>query len=169
MFTLGTDWWEIILRSTAVYIAVLVGMRLVGRRQRSTVDFVLILIVANAVQNARIGSDTSLLGGLIAATTLFAIDRLMSRYLTSHQRARHLFGGSPAVLINHGQVIESSLGKEGLSNDDLRDVLVEHGIEDIGQVKVALLEMDGSLLIVPADAQVSHTKRKLHCKPQASS
>lgn len=172
MFTLGTDWWEIIVRSTAVYVAVLVGVRLVGRErlsQRSSVDFVLILIVANAVQNAMIGSDASLIGGLIAAATLFAVDRLLTKYIRSHGRARFLLEGSPVVLINHGQVIESNVRKEHLSLDDLTETLHEHGIGKLAQVKMAVLEMDGSLSIVPADAQVSRTQRKLHRKPQAPS
>lgn len=168
MFTLGTDWWEIIIRSTAVYLAVLVGVRLVGRRslgQRTAVDFVLILIVANAVQNSMIGPDTSLIGGLIAAATLFAVDRSLAMYLRKHGRARKLLEGSPVVLINHGQLIEANLRKEGLSLDDLEETLQEHGIDHISQVKMAVLEMDGSLAIVPADANVTRTKGKLKRNP----
>ena len=168
MFTLGTEWWEIIFRSTAVYLAVLVGVRLVGRRslgQRSAVDFVLILIVANAVQNSMIGPDTSLIGGLIAAATLFAVDRLLSMYLRKHGKARKLLEGSPVVLIIHGQLIEGNLRKEGLSQDDLEETLHEHGIDHISQVKMAILEMDGSLAIVPSDANVTRTKGKLKRNP----
>ena len=168
MFTLGTEWWEIIFRSTAVYLAVLVGVRLVGRRslgQRTAVDFVLILIVANAVQNAMIGSDTSLIGGLIAAATLFAFDRLLGNYLRGHKWARSLLEGSPVVLINHGQLIEANLRKEGLSRDDLTVILEEHGIEHLGQVKLAILEMDGSLSIVPANSEVTRTRGKVKRGP----
>lgn len=164
MLSLGTDWWEIIIRSTAVYVAVLVGVRVVGRErlgQRSSVDFVLILIVANAVQNAMIGSDTSLIGGLIAAATLFSVDRLLTLYVRGHGRARTLLEGSPVVIINHGQVIEANLRKEQLSLDDLTETLHEHGIETLGQVKMAVLEMDGSLSIVPETARVSRTSRKM--------
>jgi uncharacterized membrane protein YcaP (DUF421 family) len=168
MFTLGTEWWEIIVRSTAVYLAVLIGVRLVGRRslgQRTAVDFVLILIVANAVQNAMIGSDTSLIGGLIAAATLFAFDRLLGKYLRGHERVRSLLEGSPVVLINNGQLIEANLRKEGLTHDDLTVILQEHGIDHLGQVKLAILEMDGSLSIVPAEAEVTRTHRKLKRGP----
>lgn len=164
MLTLGTEWWEIILRTTAVYAAVLVGVRIVGRErlgQQSTVDFVLILIVANAVQNAMIGSDTSLIGGLIAVVTLFTVDRVLDIVQSRHRRTRVLLEGSPIVLINHGQIIESNLRQQKLSLEDLTETLHEHGIDTLGQVKMAILEMDGSLSIVPESAVTSRTVRKL--------
>lgn len=164
MFTLGTDWWEIVIRATVVYIAVLLGVRFVGRHslgQRTAVDFVLILIVANAVQNAMIGRDVSLTGGLLAAGTLFGLDRLLGRFLGGHERARRFFEGSPIVLINHGQVIEANLRRERLSLAELMETLEEHGIEQIGQVKTAILEMDGSLSVIPADAPSTHGRRRM--------
>ena len=164
MFELGTDWWEIIVRATVVYIAVVLALRLTGRRslgQRNAVDLVLILIVANAVQNAMIGSDTSLIGGLLAAGTLFLVDAIFDRIFGRSERLEHFFSGSPVVLVNHGQLLEANLRKEHMSHGELAEALREHGIEEIGQVKTAILEIDGSLSVVPDDAVSYHSRRRI--------
>ena len=105
MFDLGTEWWAIIVRSTVVYGFVLAALRLTGWRslgQRNALDLVLILVVANAVQNAMIGPDTSLVGGLIAASTLFALDQGLDRLARRSQKAQGFFGQTPLELVNHG-------------------------------------------------------------------
>jgi uncharacterized membrane protein YcaP (DUF421 family) len=164
MFTLGEEWWQIVLRAAVVYLAVLLGLRFVGRRslgQRTALDVVLILIVANAVQNAMIGSDTSLPGGLIAAGTLFVVDRYFGDLLERHEGARKMFEGVPVILIHNGHLVEEQLRRQRISLDELQETLDEHGIEHISQVKLAILEMDGSLSIIPAEADSSRTSRKL--------
>lgn len=164
MFELGTDWWEIVIRATVVYIAVVLALRLTGRRslgQRNAADLVLILIVANAVQNAMIGSDTSLIGGLLAAATLFLVDGLFGRIFGRSERLEQFFSGSPVVLVNHGQLLQANMAKEHLSHADLEEALREHGIESIGQVKTAILEIDGSLSVIPGSAPSYHSRRKI--------
>lgn len=164
MLTLGTEWWQIVVRATVVYIAVVLALRLTGRRslgQRNAVDLVLILIVANAVQNAMIGSDTSLIGGLIAAATLFAVDSVMDRFLSRSSKLQQFFTGSPVVLVNHGQPIEKNMKREAISDAELMEALREHGIEEIGQVKFAVLEMDGTLSVVPATSESYHGRRRI--------
>jgi len=139
-------------------------LRFTGRRslgQRNAIDLVLILIVANAVQNAMMGSDVSLLGGLIAAAALFAANAMLDRILGDSMRARDFFTGSPIVLINHGQVVESNCQKQHIRMDELEEALREHGIENVGQVKSAILEMDGSLSIVPAASQTFHSSKRI--------
>jgi uncharacterized membrane protein YcaP (DUF421 family) len=162
MFTLGTAWWEIILRSSIIYVVIVVALRLTGRRslgQRNPIDLVLVLIVANAVQNAMIGSDTSLIGGIIAAATLFVMDVALDRILGRSKDARKFFSGSPVILIRHGQLIEQNLAKERISYDELEESLREHGVEQVGDVKLAILEVDGSLSIVPATSEVKQGSR----------
>jgi uncharacterized membrane protein YcaP (DUF421 family) len=164
MFSLGTEWWQIIVRASVVYIVVVLALRLTGRRtlgQRNAIDLVLILIVANAVQNAMIGSDTSLTGGLIAAATLFALDTALDRIFGRSDRLSRLFSGSPVVLVNRGMMIESNLRKEHISLDELEEALREHGIDDIGQVKLGILEMDGSLSIVPSGSTSYHSRTRI--------
>lgn len=169
MFTLGTEWWEIVLRATVVYIAVWTGLRVFARHslgQRNALDLVLILIVANAVQNAMIGPDTSLIGGLIAAGTLFLIDFGVTKAIGRHERTRRFFEGSPVVLIHHGQLIEASIRREGINPDELAEVLHEHGLETASQVKTAILEIDGSLSIIPATAPSIQPRKHLKRSPK---
>lgn len=164
MFTLGTEWWEIVIRSAVIYVAVVLALRLTGRRslgQRNAIDLVLILIVANAVQNAMIDGDTSLLGGIIAAGTLFTIDAILDRIIGNNAQAQRIFSGSPVVLVNHGQVIEANLRREHIGLDELEEGLREHGVEEIGQVKMAILEMDGSLSVVPTGSEIYHSGRRI--------
>lgn len=171
MFSLGTEWWEIIIRSTAVYLFVLVVLRLTGWRsigQRNALDLVLILVVANAVQNAMIGPDTSLIGGLIAATTLFAIDAVLERMSAKSGRARSFFSSTPVVLVNQGQLVPQSMHRCGVSNDELEEIMREHGFDDIAQVKTAVLEMDGTVSIVPVDAPVTRTTRRVRPRHRSS-
>jgi len=165
MFTLGTAWWEIIIRSVAVYAFVLIALRLTGRRslgQRNALDLVLILVVANAVQNAMIGSDTSLLGGIIAAATLFAVDEGLDRIQQRDRRARSFFSGTPIVLIHHGQVIQDNLRHSHVTMDDIEEVLREHGYDSLHDVKTCILEMDGTLSIVPQGSHTEQTRRVQH-------
>jgi uncharacterized membrane protein YcaP (DUF421 family) len=164
MFSLGTEWWQIMVRASVVYIVVVLALRLTGRRtlgQRNAIDLVLILIVANAVQNAMIGSDTSLIGGLIAAATLFALDTVLDRIFGRSDRLSRFFSGGPVVLVNRGMMIDSNLRKEHISLDELEEALREHGIDDIGQVKLGILEMDGSLSIVPSGSTSYHSRTRI--------
>lgn len=171
MFELGTEWWQIILRSTAVYLFVLLALRLTGWRslgQRNALDLVLVLVVANAVQNAMIGPDTSLIGGLIAAATLFAVDFALDRLTTRSRRARGFFSETPLVLVNNGQVVEQTMRRAGVSWDELEEMMREHGYDALGQVKTAVLEMDGTISIVPAGAQVTRTSRRVRPRHKSS-
>jgi uncharacterized membrane protein YcaP (DUF421 family) len=172
MIHLGTAWWEIIIRTTVVYLFVIIGLRLTGRRalgQLNTPDVVLVLIIANAVQNAMLGPDTSLVGGLIAAGTLLAVNAITTDFRARNRRAAAFFEGSPVILINHGRLIEENLRKERIGADDLAEVLHEHGLENVSQVKLCILEVDGSLSVVPEDAPVIRTRKhfKSHRAPNA--
>lgn len=170
MFTLGTTWWAIIVRASVVYLFVLLGLRVTGRRtigQFNAIDVVLILIVANAVQNAMIGPDTSLIGGLIAAATLFAVDAGLVGTLRRNDRARRFFEGVPVVLINNGHAIEPNMRKERISPEELAQALHEHGLENVSEVKSCILEVDGSLSVVPTGTPTIRTRRhfKAHRVP----
>ena len=171
MFDLGTEWWQIIIRSTAVYFFILVALRATGWRsigQRNALDLVLILVVANAVQNAMIGPDTSLIGGMIAATTLFTIDALLNRVSARSGKARQFFSQTPLVLVNYGQVVDQNMRRAGVDWSELEEMMREHGYDTLGQVKTAVLEMDGTISIVPADAQVTRTQRRVRPRHRSS-
>jgi uncharacterized membrane protein YcaP (DUF421 family) len=98
---------------------------------------------------------------LIAAGTLFVVDRYFGDLLERHEGARKMFEGVPVILIHNGHLVEEQLRRQRISLDELQETLDEHGIEHISQVKLAILEMDGSLSIIPAEADSSRTSRKL--------
>lgn len=172
MFHLGTPWWAIIVRTSVIYVFVVVGLRLTGRRtlgQLNTVDVVLILIIANAVQNAMIGPDTSLIGGLIAATCLLIVNVVITRLRERNRLAARFFEGSPVVLIDHGHLLEANLRRERISPEEVAEALHEHGVENVSQVKLCILEVDGSLSVVPEDSPTIRTRKRFraHRAPNA--
>jgi len=154
----------IILRSVVVYFALLGMLRLAGKRelgQMTPFDLVVLLIIANAVQNAMVGPDTSLNGGLIAAFTLISVNWIVNRTILRSGWLRQQVEGSPTLLVNNGVLIPEHLEHEGLTEDVVLQALREHGIDDLQQVKTAVLEVDGTISVVPADAQSSRTRRRI--------
>ena len=155
VFDLTTPWWEIILRTAVVYVVVLVLLRRAGKRelgQMSPVDLVVILVIANAVQNAMTGGDNSLIGGIIAATTLVAVNTAFSRVGHRVPYLQHLFESDPTPLVKGGQLIKRNLERENVEEDELMMAAREHGIDDIAGVESAYLERDGSISIIPKGA-----------------
>lgn len=164
MFHLGTPLWEIVVRTVVVYLVVLFGLRLFGKRQlgqMSIGDLVMILLIANAVQNAMVGTDTSLLGGLVAAATLLIVNVLVVRSISRSALGEKLFEGEPTLLIKDGAYLERSIRHEGLAVEEVDTAIREHGIETVAGVRVAYLEPDGTISVVPIDAQVLHGRRKV--------
>ena len=163
MFDLGTDWWEIALRSVVVYAALLIGLRLTGKRQigqMAPFDLVVILLIANAVQNAMVGPDTSLLGGLISAGVLLAANAVVARFRDRMPGLRRALESQPAVLISDGKLITSTITREGIDMEELEQAIREHGIEDLTDVKMAVLEVDGTISIVPMGTETIRTHRR---------
>jgi len=162
MWTLGTNGWEIVLRVVVVYFAVVLAMRWIGRQsagQRNTLDLVLILIVANAVQNAMMGSDTSLRGGLIAACTLFAVDAALSWLTTVSGLARRIFEGAPVPLVRDGRRVEGNFHQYLVTPVDEASALRGYGLDDPSRVETMYLELDGSLTVVQRPAPVTQRRR----------
>src|SRR6266480_1065914 len=155
VFGLTTPWWEIILRTAVVYVVVLFLLRVAGKRelgQMSPVDLVVILVIANAVQNAMTGGDNSLIGGIIAATTLVAVNTAFARIGHRVPYLQHLFESQPTPLVRRGKLIKRNLERENVEEDELLMAAREHGIEDMAGVESAYLERDGSISIIPKGA-----------------
>ena len=143
---------EIILRSVVVYLVILGSFRLAGKRhisQLSLIDFALILLISNAVQNAMVGNDSSLGGGIIAAFSLLAVNLILSRFVFKNKLSREFFVGEPKLLVRNSQVIKSTMDHEELSEDDLNEAIREHGFASLKEVRTAILELDGSISIIP--------------------
>ena len=139
---------QILLRTGAIYLLVLIGVRLSGKRevgQMTPFDLTLLLLLSNSVQNAMTGPDTSLMGGAVAACTLLLLNYLVADLSGLNRRFRKLIQGQPSLLVHDGKVIESHMAKEHVSLDELHRALREHGISNVDQVALSVLEVDGSI------------------------
>src|SRR2546425_8349004 len=162
MFSLDISGWSIVLRTVIVYVALLAGLRLAGKRelgQMTPFDLVVILLIANAVQNAMVGPDTSVTGGLIAAGVLVTANYGLATARERIPRLRRAVEGTPTLLVHNGKFLLEHLLKEGLDEDEVLMAVREHGIANVSDVQTAVLETDGSISIVPADAHVVRTRR----------
>ena len=154
MWHLGTPVLELAIRCSLVYIAILVGLRLTGKREVGQItpfDLVLILLIANAVQNAMVGPDNSLAGGLLAAGFLLLLNFTVGRAARKWLPLGRLLRGHAALLVNRGIVIEAHLKQEGITTDDLMAALREHGVASVEDVRLAVLEVDGSISVLKND------------------
>ena len=166
MLHLSISGWSIVVRTAVVYVALLVGLRLAGKRelgQMTPFDLVVILLIANAVQNAMVGPDTSLTGGLIAAAVLICLNYALAYARQWVPWLRRAVEGSPTLLINNGEIVDSHLRREGIDVDEVLMAIREHGLSGPQDVKVAVLEVDGSISIVPKDEKLPrrHTRKGL--------
>jgi len=162
MFTLDINGWSIVIRTLVVYGAILIGLRLAGKRelgQMTPFDLVVILLIANAVQNAMVGPDTSIPGGLIAAAVLVAANYGVAQARERLPWLERAVEGTPTLLIHDGQFVRENMRREGVDEDEVRMALREHGVADVAEVKMAVLETDGSISIVPLAAQTLKTRR----------
>jgi len=145
---------EIALRTGVIYLVVLIGVRLSGKRevgQMTPFDLTLLLLLSNSVQNAMTGPDTSLFGGIAAAATLLILNYLVANVSGGNRRFRRLVQGQPSLLVHDGKVIESHMAREHVSMDELHRALREHGISECHQVALAVLEVDGSISCLKYD------------------
>ena len=144
----------IALRTAVVYIVVLAGVRLSGKRevgQMTPFDLTLLLLISNAVQNAMTGPDTSLAGGVVAAVTLLVLNYFVADVSGANRRFRKFIQGQPSLLVHDGEVIEAHMAKEHVSVDELERAMREHGIATMKDVALSVLEVDGSISFLKYD------------------
>lgn len=164
MFHFGTPLWQILVRTGVVYIAVFFGLRVMGKRQlgqMTLTDLVVIILIANAVQNAMVGPDTSLVGGLAAAFALLVLNLVISRLQIVNPKVERLVEGSPTMLIRDGSYLDANLRKEGVDRAEVESALREHGLTEARQAKVAYLEPDGSISVVPMGERLARSRRRV--------
>jgi len=155
---------DIVARTALVYVLVLVGLRLSGKReigQITVFDLVVLLLLANAVQNAMVGPDTSLAGGVVAAIVLLTLSAVVARARLRWPRLRHVLEGSPTLLVLHGESIPEHLRREGIDEDTLEAVLREHGVARLRDVEMAVLEVDGSISVIPAGTETRRVRHRV--------
>jgi uncharacterized membrane protein YcaP (DUF421 family) len=143
---------SIVGRSLVVYAVILIGFRLGGRReigQLTTFDIILVLLVANAVQNAMVGGDTTLQGGLVSAATLFGFDRIVGFFRLRYPAVDRIVAGNRAEVVMHdGRFTPGAPRRFGLTQEDVIRAVREHGEDDLGRVRNVWLEADGSISTV---------------------
>ena len=145
---------QIALRTAVIYLVVLIGVRLSGKRevgQMTPFDLTLLLLLSNSVQNAMTGPDTSLLGGVVAASTLLLLNYVVGTISGKNRGFRRVVQGEPSLLIHDGQPIQEHMAKEHISMDELQRAVREHGIAECSDVALAVLEVDGSISCLKYD------------------
>lgn len=157
---------EITLRSVAVYVFIVLAFRLFGKKelaQLSVFDLVFILLISNSVQNAMVGPDSSLLGGVIAAGSLFTVNYIMKQLLYRNKGVGSFLQGKPVMLIHEGIAIPEHLKQQEISLQELEAAIREHGVEKIKDVDLAVLEVDGNISVLSHNYQRKTVrKRKAH-------
>lgn len=147
---------EIIIRALSVYFFIIIALRLFGKKelaQLSVIDLVFILLISNSVQNAMVGSNSSLEGGILAALSLFAANYLLKKLFYKHKSISDLIQGGSVHLIYKGKIDIINCEKAEISIDELSAAVREHGILDISEVYLAMLEVDGNISVVSNDFQ----------------
>ena len=162
IFALGAPLAEKILRPAVVYFFLVVVLRVFGKRelaQLNPFDLVVLLSLSNTVQNAIIGNDNSLTGGLVGAFALLAINYVVVRFLFRHRRLDQLFEGRPTVLVEHGHIVKNALARELLTRSELMTVLHRQGFDGLHEVDRCILEPGGTFYVqrkMPAEDKVRH-------------
>lgn len=157
---------EIILRTVCVYIFMILAIRIFGKKelaQLSVIDLVFILLISNSVQNAMVGPDTSLNGGLIAAGALFLVNFTLKQILYRSKKLSSIIQGDTLLLIYEGVANMDNCKKAEITIEELEAAVREHGAKDIQNVELAILEVDGNISVISNEYQsrskVSHPRK----------
>lgn len=158
---------DITLRSVAVYFFMIIALRIFGKKELSqlnTADVILILLISNSVQNAMVGADTSLYGGIIVAFSLFLINFIFKKVMLKSKFIKGLVQDKPEILIHNGKTEFKTLARLGITSEELEEAMREHGIEYYKDVKLAMFEIDGNISIISGNENLkqTHHKRKIH-------
>lgn len=167
LLTIMNPYLDIVIRSVAVYLFMVIALRIFGKKELSqlnTADVILILLISNSVQNAMVGNNTSLYGGIIAALALFIVNFIFKKIMANSKFVKDLVQDVPEILIHNGKIEFKTLAKLGITSDELHEAMREHGVEQYHQVKLAMFEIDGSISIISGDTDLrqTHHKRKIH-------
>ncbi len=146
-----------------IYVALLVALRLFGKRevgQFTLYDLVFILLVANALQPAITGPDTSVVGGVVLIVALVGVNYLVGK-LDNMPRFHQLFTPAPAVIVKDGKYLTNVMNREGVDQTEVEMSMREHGVNDMKEVQLAVLEPDGTISIVPTTVAMTRTKHRI--------
>jgi uncharacterized membrane protein YcaP (DUF421 family) len=158
---------DIVVRSVSIYLFIVIILRIFGKKELSqlnTADIILILLISNSVQNAMVGNNTSLYGGMVAAISLFIINFLFKKVMINSKFIKKLVQDKPEILIHDGKIDFKILAKLGISSDELQEAMREHGVQYYKDVKLAMFEIDGNISVISGNEnlKITHHKRKIH-------
>ncbi len=151
---LGSSLPEVALRTAIVYLFIVTALRLSGKRevgQMSVLELVVILVISDAVQNSMVGDNTTLWGGLVAVATLLALDLGLKALTRRSRRLREAVEGEPRLLVRDGRLLERAVREEGLEADEVHAAIRSHGLAGVEDVRLAVLETDGSISVIPRE------------------
>jgi uncharacterized membrane protein YcaP (DUF421 family) len=151
MWTMAIPWWHFIVRAAVVYLFLIVLLRVTGKRQVGQLapfDLVLLLVLSNAVQNSMNGGDNSVIGGLISAGTLVALNGLVAKATHGSKRLEGLIEGRPQVLIHNGKLDQKMMADASLTHHELNAALRQAGCGCVEDVHFAVLENNGAISVV---------------------
>jgi len=153
---------NILISSLCVYIFIIIAIRITGRKelsQLSVIDLVFILLISNAVQNAMVGPDTTLLGGLLAASTLFAANFILKELIFRFSKVSRLIQGQTIMLVYEGVPNKENMKRAKISMDEIEEAVREHGVADVSEVNLAVLEVDGSISVLSGNYSKKTVKK----------
>ena len=148
----GSDLVGVALRTAIVYIFLVLGFRFLGKReagQLSTLDLVVLLVISNAVQNAMVGENTSLLGGLLAAAVILVLDLALHAAADHVEPLRNALDGEPTILVDHGRILFENLRHEGISDRELAVALRQNQLLTAAEALFVFLETNGQISVIP--------------------
>lgn len=158
LWTLQTEWWNYVLRPLIVYLALLTLFRLLGKKQIGEIspfDLILLLVISESVSNALTGGDNSVLAGIITAASLIAISAIFDRVAFHSGKMEKILEGEPRVIVANGKILEHVRHQEKITHQELQESFRSHGIEDISQIKIAVIESNGKISIVKEEKAVT--------------
>jgi uncharacterized membrane protein YcaP (DUF421 family) len=157
---LGSDLVGVALRTAIVYVVLVIFFRVVGKReagQLSTLDLIVLLVIANAVQNAMVGENVTLIGGLLAAAVILALDWALHMLNDRFPRLREVVEGEPVLLVRDGRILDDHLSSEGLTVRELGIALRQNGLLTIDEARFVYLETNGQISVIPRRAGEDET------------
>jgi len=160
---LSNNYVHIIVSTLAVYLFIVIAIRLFGKKelaQLSVVDLVFILLISNAVQNAMVGPDATLSGGLVAASTLFIFNYLFKYLQYRFPKLGKVVEGDASMLVYKGQMIKAHMKTAKITEDELMEAVREHGVASVKEVDLAIMEVDGSISVLSNHYQKKTVKRR---------
>ena len=149
---LGSDLLSVVLRTAVVYVFLVFGFRFLGKReagQLSTLDLVVLLVISNAVQNAMVGQNTSLIGGLVAAAVILVLDLALHAAADRFAPLQNALDGEPTLLVDHGRILFDNLRREGISDRELAVALRQNQLLTADEALYVFLETNGQISVIP--------------------